>query len=149
MKNLFEQNAYDEVTKRISKLTPQSEGQWGKMNVSQMMAHCCNQMESAFGLKDTEPNFILGLIGPLFKKKLYEDKPFKRNLPTDKSFLANDEHDFETERQRLLNLIKRFAEDKGNVIGTKRHPLFGNLTKDQWAMGTYKHLDHHLQQFGS
>ncbi|MEP6673712.1 MAG: DUF1569 domain-containing protein [Ferruginibacter sp.] len=148
MKSLFENNAYEEVVRRVNALTPQSQGQWGKMNVSQMMAHCCNQIETAFGDKKLKPNFILGLIGPLLKKKLYEDKPFTKSLPTDKSFIVADERDFEKEKSRLLNLIKRFYEDKGTLIGSKKHPFFGNLSKEQWAMGTYKHLDHHLQQFG-
>jgi hypothetical protein len=149
MKNLFHNTAYSEILDRINSLTPQSQGKWGKMNVAQMMAHCCNQIEAAFGDKQLKPNFILGLIGPLFKKKLYEDKPFTRSLPTDKSFIVTGERDFEKEKARLTGLIKRFFEDQGTVIGSKRHPFFGNLSSDQWAMGTYKHLDHHLQQFAN
>ncbi len=148
MKSLFTEDAYNDVVTRLNKLTPQSQRLWGKMDVAQMMAHCCNQMETAFGDKQLKPNFILGLIGPLFKKKLYEEKPFSKNLPTDKSFIAADERDFEKEKARLLVLVKRFLDDQGKVIGSKKHPFFGNLTKEQWAMGTYKHLDHHLQQFG-
>jgi hypothetical protein len=28
------------------------------------------------------------------------------------------------------------------------HPMFGKMTADQWGRSMWKHLDHHLRQFG-
>jgi hypothetical protein len=148
MQSLFDTATYNSIVSRISTLSPQSERQWGKMNVSQMLAHCSNVVETGLGDKTLKPNFIFALIGPLLKKKLYDESPFKKSLPTDKSFIVADEREFENEKSRLLGLLKRFYEDQGTVVGSKKHPFFGKLTKEQWAMGTYKHVDHHLQQFG-
>jgi hypothetical protein len=149
MKSLFDTESYNEVLTRLNALTPQSQAKWGKMNVSQMMAHCCNPLETGLGEKQVKSNFILRTIGPLFKKALYEDKPFKRSLPTAAAFVVNDERDFEKEKQKLTGLIKKFHEDQGTVVGSKKHPIFGAMTKAQWAQSNYKHLDHHLQQFGA
>ena len=40
MKNLFEPATVEEVKQRMAQLRPDSERQWGKMNVAQMVAHC-------------------------------------------------------------------------------------------------------------
>jgi hypothetical protein len=41
MKNLFEPAAANEMTGRMAHLRPDSERQWGKMSVAQMLAHGC------------------------------------------------------------------------------------------------------------
>jgi hypothetical protein len=145
VKNLFEPSVKQELIDRINKLTPASQRQWGKMDVSQMMAHCQMPLGVAIGRHKLKRNFILSLVGPFFKSKLYDDKPFKRNLPTDKSFIMADPKDFENEKRSLISMINDFTEEK--MTGEK-HPFFGKLTKEQWSKGTWKHLDHHLSQFG-
>jgi hypothetical protein len=40
VKNLFEPAVYTEITERVNRLSPESQRQWGKMTVSQMLAHC-------------------------------------------------------------------------------------------------------------
>ncbi|HEY6505128.1 MAG TPA: DUF1569 domain-containing protein, partial [Chitinophagaceae bacterium] len=88
---------------------------------------------------------LLKLIGPLFKSVLYNDKPYKQGLPTDKSYVVSDAKEFEKEKKQLLELVNRFSEA---IILEVPHPVFGKLTKEQWSKATWKHLDHHLKQFG-
>lgn len=70
------------------------------------------------------------------------------NSPTVRSLVVADERDFAEERDRLSRLIDKFAA--GGPAGCTRNPhtFFGKMTPDQWAILTYKHLDHHLRQFG-
>jgi hypothetical protein len=145
VKDLFDPAVKREIIERINKLTPDSQRQWGKMDAAQMMAHCQVPMGVALGTHKLKRNFILGLIGPFFKKKLYGPEPFKRSLPTDKSFVMADKKDFEKEKQALTQMVNSFTAE--NMVDEK-HPFFGRLTKEQWSKGTWKHLDHHLQQFG-
>ena len=145
VKDLFDPSVKQEIIARINKLTPATQRQWGKMDVAQMLAHCQVPMGVAIGHHKLKSNFLLSLIGPLFKSKLYDTKPFKRNLPTDKSFIMADPKDFEKEKQALIAMINQFNES--NMVDEK-HPFFGKLTKEQWSKGTWKHLDHHLSQFG-
>jgi hypothetical protein len=145
IQNLFDPAVKAELISRINKLTPSTQRQWGKMDVGQMLAHCQVPMGVAIGKHKLKGNFFMRLIGPFFKSKLYEEKPFKRNLPTDKSFLMTDPKDFEREKQLLIRMINDFTEE--NMVDEK-HPFFGRLTKEQWSKGTWKHLDHHLGQFG-
>ena len=145
VKNLFDTTVKQEIIDRINKLTPQTQRQWGKMDAAQMLAHCQMPLGVAVGKHKLKRNFFLSLIGPLFKKQLYNDKPFKRSLPTDKSFIMTDPKDFEKEKEGLLQMINSFSE---STMSDEPHPFFGKLTKEEWSKGTWKHLDHHLQQFG-
>ena len=148
MKNLFDKNAYNEITNRINTLTPQSQRQWGKMEVAQMLAHCKEAFKVPLGDKKMPRMFIGLLLGWAFKKKLYNDEPWKRNLPTAPNFIIKDERDFEKEKQGLTGLINQFHNGGPDNVGRFPHPMFGTFTKEQWGKSMYKHLDHHLMQFG-
>ena len=146
VKNMFEPVVKDELIDRINKLTPQTQPLWGKMNVSQMMAHVQVPIGVGMGKNKLQRSLMGKIFGPIAKKSFVSDKPFKRNLPTDRSFvMINSQKDFEKEKQSLIDMINHFNQE--NIV-TEIHPFFGKLTKEQWSTGTWKHLDHHLQQFG-
>jgi Protein of unknown function (DUF1569) len=145
VKNLFDPAVKQDIVDRINKLTPESKALWGKMNAGQMLAHCQVPIGVAEGTHKLKRTFIGRIFGPIAKPMLYNEKPFKRTLPTDKSFVMTDQKDFEMEKQKLLTMISNFTE--ANMVD-EPHPFFGKLTKEQWSIGSWKHLDHHLQQFG-
>jgi hypothetical protein len=146
IKNLFDANVKQEIINRINKLTIQSQRQWGKMDVAQMLAHVQQPIEVAFGKRQLKAHWLLKTIGPLFKSKLYNGQPYKQGLPTDRSYIMTGTvKDFEKEKQQLLDLINQFEESK---IVDANHPVFGKFTKEQWSLATWKHIDHHLRQFG-
>jgi len=146
IKNLFDPAVKEEIITRINKLTPESQRQWGKMNVAQMLAHLQIPMGVALGTNTVKGNWLMKLILPLFKKKLYDETPWKQGLPTDKSFVMTGlEKDFDTEKNQLLKKINQFSESA--IVGEK-HPVFGKLTKENWSKATWKHIDYHLKQFG-
>jgi hypothetical protein len=146
VKNLFDPAVKQDIIARINKLTPQSTALWGKMNVGQMLAHLQVPIGVADGTHTVKRTFFGRIVGPMVKPILYNNKPFKRSLPTDPSFVMfGSEKIFETEKQKLLKMVNNFSEA---AILNETHPFFGKLTKEQWSKGTWKHLDHHLQQFG-
>lgn len=147
IKNLFDPAAKQEIIDRINKLTLQSQRQWGKMNAAQMLAHVQMPIGVALGTNTVKGNWLMRLILPLFKKMLYNDKPYKQSLPTDKTFVMTGEtKDFNLEKAKLLDMITRFTE--ANIVNEK-HPVFGHLGKENWSKATWKHIDHHLRQFGA
>lgn len=146
VKNLFDPAVRQEIIERINKLTPGTKQLWGKMNVSQMLAHIQMPIRIAYGIHQPKGSFLLRLIGPLFKSKLWDEKPYKQGLPTDPTFvMTGSEKEFEKEKSAVLELLNNFTNE--NVIG-EHHPVFGKLTKENWSKATWKHLDHHLKQFG-
>jgi hypothetical protein len=149
MKNLFEAARAAEVKQRIANLRPDSERQWGKMNPAQALEHCSRGMEMALGDK-TPPRVLVGrIMGWMVKPMaLGNDEPMRRNSPTAKELVVQDERDLGTGRTRLCGLIDRFAAGGPTGCTTHPHAFFGQLTPEEWAILMYKHLDHHLRQFG-
>jgi hypothetical protein len=149
MKNLFEATRVEEVKQRIAQLRKDSERQWGKMNPGQVLEHCSRGMELALGDK-TPPRVLVGrIIGWMVKPKVMgNDEPLRRNSPTAKELVVQDERDLGKEQERLCGLIDRFAAAGPKGCTTHPHAFFGRLTPEEWAILMYKHLDHHLRQFG-
>jgi len=144
MKSLFEQTAYNEIKSRIQALTKESTPEWGQMNVGQMVTHCQFPLKVALSSKPRKHKW--NLIGFLFKKSLYNDKPWKKGLPTAKQAKITDDRDFEKEQETLLSMVDAFYE-KREQQEWQPHPMFGKFTPEQWGQLEYKHLDHHLTQF--
>jgi hypothetical protein len=119
------------------------------MNIAQMLAHCKEAFTVPLSEKKLPRMFIGLLIGWAFKKKLYNDDPWKKNLPTAPNFIIKDERDFEKEKQRLLELVNQFYNDGPAKVGLHPHPMFGTFSTKQWGQAMYKHMDHHLRQFGA
>jgi hypothetical protein len=149
MKSMFEKGTIDEIVGRINTLTPGSRQLWGKMGVAQMMAHCCTTLEVATGKKAANRLLIGRLLGPIFKKHYYDESEFRKNSPTHPTFIVTDERDFAAEKGRLIALAREFAEGGESKCTTRPHSFFGPLRPGEWGIGTYKHLDHHLRQFGA
>ena len=149
MKNLFQPEAADEVISRIDKLQPTSERQWGKMDVAQMMAHCSAGLDMASGRLILPRVFIGRLIGRFVRPLYSNDKPFSKNSPTDKKLVVSDRRDFNREREQLKARVRQFHQGGEAQCTRHPHPFFGNLTPAEWGTGMYKHLDHHLRQFGA
>jgi len=149
MKNLFHKEAFDEIKTRINSLTPQNQRQWGKMEVDQMLAHCNETMLVSTGQKRLKRTFLGYVLGPLFKSVYYNDKPASKNSPTAKEFIITERKDFNAEKDRLLELIRQFHEGGEEKCVKDPHAFFGKLTDEQWGLAMYKHLDHHLKQFGA
>ena len=149
MKNLFEAARVGEVKQRIAQLRPDSERLWGKMNAAQALEHCSRGMDMALGDKTPPRVFVGRILGRMVKPKVMgNDEPLRRNSPTAKQLVVQDERDLGTGRERLCGLIDRFAAAGPQGCTTHPHSFFGRLTPEEWATLMYKHLDHHLRQFG-
>ena len=148
MKSLFDNHQYTSFVTRINKLTPQAIAQWGKMDVAQMFAHCKEAFKVPLSEKKL-PRILIGYIfGPLIKAKLYNESPWKKNLPTSPNFKIKGQRDFEKEKHELLELITKFYALGPTGLSKHAHPFFGKITPEQWGRAMHKHLSHHLSQFG-
>jgi hypothetical protein len=149
MKSLFEAESKDEILNRINKLNDTSSAQWGTMNVAQMLKHCQGPIEVAMGKKELDTNigFMKKMVFKLFKSSLYNDKLWKPGIPTAPEYVVKNDHDFNTEKANLETTINEFSALENKTDWTD-HVFFGKLTAEQWGKSQYKHLDHHLRQFG-
>jgi Protein of unknown function (DUF1569) len=148
--NLFQWTTAEKIKQRLHQLRPDSPRLWGKMNPAQMLAHCSASLEMAAGEIRPRRALIGRIIGPAIKRVVFrEDEPFRRNSPTAKELVMNGDWNFDAERNRLSGLIDRFVAAGPASCTTHPHAFFGPLTPDEWATLMYKHLDHHLRQFGA
>ena len=152
IKGLFDSTLVREIEQRIKRLHPESERQWGSLTVAQMLAHCTYGMQMAMGVINPRPAaFPANLIGRLIKPFVFgDDKPMRRNSPSVPELFPADpiRCDCERERAQLITTIDSFVEQGAPCCSQHPHPYFGLLKPNQWAILMYKHLDHHLRQFG-
>ena len=147
--NVFQAETISALHARIDNLSAGSAALWGKMNVSQMLAHCCIPFEQALGMRSDGPNlFMKLLLRAFFKKSMVNEVPYRQNLPTSPSFVIDDERNIEAERRRLKMLIGQFSELGSAAFEGKKQISLGSLSALEWNNLMYKHLDHHLRQFG-
>jgi hypothetical protein len=145
MRSIFDKLAYDEIVARLNSLTESSPRHWGKMDSAQMMAHCNKPIDYYLGkvqLKQSG-NFII----KLFKSVLYNDSAFGKGAPTHKEFVITDPRIFKEEKMKLLENLSE-VKNRGKGFDWPPHAIFGKLTGEQFGKSIYKHLNHHLKQFG-
>ncbi|HTB51489.1 MAG TPA: DUF1569 domain-containing protein [Ferruginibacter sp.] len=150
MTSVFDQTDVTEMINRIDNLKPSSKPLWGKMTVAQMLAHCNVSYELVYENKHPKPNAFTKILLKLFLKNLIvkNTKPYKKSLQTAPAFLIKEDKNFDEEKTRLINHIKKTQELGGNYFDGKESHSFGRLTKHEWDVMFYKHLHHHLKQFG-
>ena len=147
-KNLLTQQAAEQIVSRVKQLTATNHAQWGQMNVTEMLLHCnlCNEqiMEKApITKKTTVKQYLLRIlalyIAPHFKKGIHGD-------PGNDTKGRVDPLAFEQQKAKFIELVSGFPLLKQPL--TLPHIAFGNITTKQWGIAAFKHMDHHLRQFG-
>jgi len=149
MKNIFLPETVTELTSRINALTPNTKPDWGKMSADQMLAHCNVTYEMSFEDIHKKPNFFAKILLKAFvKNAVVSEKPYPKNSRTAPQFIITGTKDFEKEKSRLLGYLNKTVElGEKHFDGLESHS-FGPLTIQEWNNTFYKHLDHHLVQFG-
>ncbi len=147
--NIFTTSVSKDVISRINKLSNTTPAQWGKMNVTQMLAHNNVTFEFAYEEKHNKPNFFMAFIlKNLVKGGLTNEKPYKKSASTAPEFIIGDDRNFEVEKKRLIEYINKTQQLGENHFEGRVSMIFGPMTATEWNNLFYKHIDHHLTQFG-
>ena len=147
MNDLYHPDSVQQILERLDRLEPGCRPLWGKMNAAQMLTHCQAPFAVYFGELQLKQSLVGLLFGRIAKRKLFSNKPWPRGLPTAREFVISDERQFEEERRRLAGQIERFS-GSSILLHPPHHPFFGKMSAQEWSRLAWKHLDHHLQQFG-
>lgn len=149
--SLLETTIRQGIINRISQLTPEMNGAWGKMNAGQMLCHCADQLRVSLGEKGHPEKEAHFLSRTVLKFLVLNVIPIPKNVATspkvDQMKDGTPPTDFESDRQTLLGYIEKFVSTPDNFAWTP-HFRFGALSQKEWAKLAAKHLDHHLKQFG-
>ena len=147
--DIFSEEVSGQLIERISKLSKDSASLWGKMNAAQMLAHCCVTYEMIYENKHPKPGaFLRFILKNMIKKKVTNEEPYPHSIRTAPQFIINDSRDFDTEKKRLTEFIIKTQKAGREYLDNKESNSFGVLSRTEWNNMLYKHLDHHLRQFG-
>ncbi len=152
----MDQNKLDFIQKKLllllNSLPADKAANWGKMNAQQMVEH----LTAFFKVSTKKINFPLVTPVehlPKFKAFLLSDKEFKENT---KAPMLPDEP-FALKKTTMQNAIQELQEEindfitffhTSNADTIAQHPVFGDLNFEEWVLLHYKHIIHHLKQFG-
>lgn len=146
--SIYSEEICASIIARIEQLNPSTPPLWGKMDVSQMLAHCNITYEMLYEDKHKRPNALVRfLLRLLIKPTVTNEKSYKKNTQTAPAFLIADAKQFEVEKTRLIAYIQRTQQLGADHFEGLASNSFGNLTSKEWNNLFYKHLDHHLSQF--
>lgn len=148
--NIFEKSNSQQLVDRINKLTPDTKAEWGKMNVAQMLKHCSVPYEMVYnpGIFKKPNAFARFMIKLFAKSMVVGTKPYPKNGRTAPDFIVPAQQDFNLQRMEIEAHIWKVQSDGEQTFEGKESHAMGNLTANEWNTMFYKHLDHHLQQFG-
>ncbi len=149
--NIFEASTTKSVLDRLEQLKIDSQAEWGKMNAAQMLAHLNVPYEMVYKPENFKrPGWFGRKMATFFAKKMVvgDDTRYPKNGRTAPDFIISDERDFKVEMKKLVEHIKT-TESKGvSFFDGKESMSLGALSAKEWSNMFYKHIDHHLNQFG-
>lgn len=148
MGSILNENDRSTICTRMRSLSNSSTARWGKMSVTGMLLHLRLSARMAVGeLEVPSANKRVFQVFPLKHLILYV-LPFPKGAPTAPALIPDAVASFEEERAAVLALLDRIGAGPRDGTGPA-HPLFGPLSWGEWGTVTYKHVDHHLKQFGA
>lgn len=147
MKTIFDAQYRDDILTRIRRVQGGTPGRWGKMNVEQMLVHLTQSMRMAIGEFSPKPKKLPIRYFPLKQLVIYW-LPFPKGAPTAPELVppADCGHVEDNKRALTQAIADLLAHEK--TASWPEHPAFGRLTTQAWGVLIYRHIDHHLRQFG-
>ncbi|HSK12921.1 MAG TPA: DUF1569 domain-containing protein [Phnomibacter sp.] len=147
--NIFTDITYAETVQRLQQLTESTQRKWGTMTGAQMLRHCRAQIDLVLHPADTVKVYPTMMRFSPVRWLVVYPVPWPKGSKTAPELDVNkklmDVEDFATEKAELLQALGELYQ-KTHVDAI--HPLFGKMGKQQWGRVVWKHLDHHLRQFG-
>jgi hypothetical protein len=150
--NVFDPAAAERLRKRLHRLRPDSARRWGRMTPHQAVVHLADSFRMSFD----EMTVTVPPLGPL--KYVIRFVAFTLPVPMPKGAKTAPEldqakgapggstpGDFDADVARLDALLQRYIATDGDL---PEHPVWGRMSKGLAGRYAWRHMDHHLRQFG-
>jgi hypothetical protein len=147
-KSIFDAGVIDELMDRVSGLAAEDRAKWGKMNPTEMLSHCNKAIHKtlSWDRKLRKATFKQHMVKWM---ALYIFPRFPKNVKTSSAFETHgnvSNLEFENQKSMYKELLLKLQHLDKSLSAP--HPYFGPLTHQEWGLVIWKHLDHHLKQFG-
>jgi len=145
MPNLLDPSDRTAILERIHRLTPGHARRWGTMDAHRMICHVADQLRVALGETPLTWRYPAPVRPVLRFVVIHLPLPApKGKVPTVPEMLVSKPAGWDEDLRGLIDRVERLAATE--VVHP--HPAFGRLTRREWGLLSWKHLDHHLRQFG-
>ncbi len=146
MKSLWHVNDRQDLVGRLRRVRADHTARWGKMDAPQMVAHCADAVRMALVMLPVRSKRLPVRYPPL-KQIIVYLLPFPRSTPTAPELIERRAGDWNEEVADLIRLMEELASRRPRELA-REHPAFGTMSHRAWGALGYKHMDHHLRQFG-
>ena len=133
---------------RVQRLNPNASPKWGRMTARQMVCHLNDSFR--VGMEEKYASPATSFVQRTLVKWIALRAPIQwpAGVPTrpeiEQGVGGTPPAEWESDRAELLGLMDAFAERR--TFGV--HPTFGKMSERDWLTWGYRHVDHHLRQFG-
>ena len=150
MSNVFKPTVHATLVARLELLRPNSPRQWGRMTPHQAVCHLSDSFKAI--LQDrplpAKPldmkRRIMRFVA--FTSPLRWPKGVPTSAQVDAEKGGTPPGDFSADVKELRELLKRFVDSDGQTLAP--HYVWGDMSRGVWGRYGYRHVDHHLTQFG-
>ena len=136
----------------LNNLSHNAPAQWGRMNAHQMIEHLAQVLSISNGRFTGTANAEPERLAYRKMRFLEKDVPFSKGIRVD--FVPEDPAptmfiDIEQSKAFLMTQLQRFYDYHTEHADLKPiHPVFGELTYEEWIQFHARHTRHHFLQFG-
>lgn len=149
MKTLLNVRDRGEVLSRLANVRVDAQPKWGTMSAHQMICHLSDSLRAALNEKYISPStslFKRTILKPLaLWVPISWPHGFQTRPEMDQRQGGTPPVDFTSDLEELRGLFERFCGREGEFAS---HAMFGQMSKTERMRYGYRHIDHHLGQFG-
>jgi hypothetical protein len=150
MKTWFDPRDRAAILQRVERLTADRVPRWGRMNAQEAICHLADLVRVALNEKRCEP-LGLPLSWPVISTFIVWIMPWPKGVDTAPELRPGlgmtSPTEFDRDRRELVALLQRFSDHPvDRAFGPS--PAFGPMGRASWGRFMWRHLDHHLRQFG-
>ena len=135
---------------RVSRLTPDNPRRWGSMTPPEALCHLADAFHGVLGEREMSDGNSSWFVRTIVKTlAIHTTMPWPQGVPTrpeiDTHIKGTQPGVFDHDRAEVVALIRRFALPETRCAA---HPSFGTMTREEWLLWGFGHVDHHMRQFG-
>lgn len=147
MKTIWRDEDRRELSDRVGRMTSERRAEWGTFTAPKMICHLADSLKMAMGDLAVASKHLPIRYPPLKQLIIYA-APFPKSSPTAPELLARQPREWASDVDDLQALLAR-AGSARTTDTWPDHPAFGKLSTRAWGVLIFRHMDHHLKQFGA
>ena len=133
------------IVERLCRVSPQARPAWGGLDAPRMLCHLNDALRIGLGELPCKPTH--NVLSRTLGKALVVNsglKPPRGKIKTAPEMLTSCPAAWDADLAACVQLVERVGAGQATAV----HPAFGPLTPEEWGRISWKHVNHHLVQFG-